>query len=119
MARTPITVQEAKGPYPGTVGAGDLTLTKTAADIANQNDFAAQGRELIIAHNTGVTPHTITITSANTRFKRTADILTYSIAADAIAHFWIGKLEGWRQTGGKVHFEADDAEVEFAIVRCP
>ena len=117
--RTPITVQEVKGPYPGTVGAGDLDLTETAADITDQNDFAAQGRELIIAHNTGASPHTITITSANTRFKRTADILTYSLAAGKIAAFWIGKLEGWRQTGGKVHFEADHVEVTFAIVRCP
>ncbi len=118
MARQILTVQAAKGPYPGIVAAGDLDLVFTVADPANKEEFAALGRELLLAWNTDTLAHNIGITSANTRFKRTADIgPAYSVAAGVISHFYIGKLEGWRQTGGKVWLEADDATVKFAIVR--
>ena len=117
MARVTLTKQVPLGPYPTLpVGAGTMTLTETAADMTNKEQFVPSGDDLIIAHNTGASARTITITSAADERKRTGDVSTYSIAAGGIAAFRIQK-PGWMQTDGKIYIEASNAEVKWAVAQ--
>lgn len=117
MPRVTLTKQVPLGPYPSLpVGAGTMTLTETAADITNKEQFVPSGDDLIIAHNTGLSARTITITSVVDERKRTGDITTYSIAAGGIAVFRITK-PGWMQTDGRIYIEANNAEVKWAVVQ--
>ncbi len=120
MPRTALTVQTPKGPFPGTVAATDLDYTYTAADVANKNQFPHTGREFIMVRNTdGAAPHNITLTSFNDPQKRPQDITTYAVALSGFSMFWAGDIIGWRQTDGNFYLEADDLQIEFAIVTIP
>ena len=120
MARTALTVQTPKGPFPGTVAATDLDYTYAAADVGNMNEFPHTGRELILVRNTdGAAPHNISLTSAPDPQKRSADITTYAVALNGFSVFWAGDIIGWRQTDGNFYLEADDVQIEFAIVKIP
>lgn len=120
MPRTALTVQTPKGPFPGLVAANDLDYTYVAADVANKNQFPLTGREMIYMRNVdGTTPHNVTLTSVNDPQKRVRDITTYAIALSGFAQFWAGSVVGWRQTDGNFYLEADDVQIEFAIVKIP
>lgn len=120
MPRTPLTVQTPKGPFPGTVAATDLDYTYTAADVANKNEFPFTGREIILVRNVdGAAPHNLALTSVPDPQKRSADITAYAIALDGFSVFWAGDIIGWRQTDGNFYLEADDVNIEFAIVKIP
>src|SRR4051812_44867306 len=100
MARTVLTVQSPKGPYPGTVNAGDLATTYATGDNTNGNSFPFTGRELIDFRNTTGGAITVTLTSAPDPQGRSADIAAYSIpATTGLATFWAGNLTGWNQAG--------------------
>lgn len=112
MPRTALTKDDAPGAY---AGAG-AALTFQAADVTNKNDFVATGRELVIVRNTdGVAAHNVTFTSADDPFNRKEDV-TESIPASGFRIFGPFQLPGWIQTDGKIHLEADDAQIEFAVV---
>lgn len=114
MARTVLTTTSVPSPY---AGAG-VAITMTAADTSNQNSFPLTGREIVIAHNTGATPRTVTITSVDDRYGRSEHIAAESIAAGAIRVYGSGlALEGWQQTDGSLYLEANHAEVKFGILR--
>lgn len=115
MARVTHTAQNAPGKWPA---AGGL-VTFTAADVANKEEFAITGRELLLADNTGAGAHTITINSVADPYNRAKDITAESIAAGTLRMFGPFDLVGWMQTDGNLYFEANDAEVEFAVVRLP
>ncbi len=120
MPRTAITVQTPKGPFPGTVAATDLDYTYSAADVANKNQFPHTGREFILVRNTdAVAAHTIGLTSVPDPQKRSADITAYSLVLSGFSMFWAGDIIGWRQTDGNFYLEADDVQIEFAIVKIP
>lgn len=70
MARTNLTKTTAPGRY-STTGAA---VTMAAADIVDKNQFVASGNDVIIAHNTGAAPATVTITSAADPYGRTGDV---------------------------------------------
>src|SRR6185437_8102298 len=86
-ARTAVTPVTIKGPYPGTVNAGDLAITFTAADIVNLNSFAASGNEVLLVQNTDAAQQTITLTTKPDGYGRSADISTYAIPASGFAAF--------------------------------
>src|SRR6185437_11190922 len=114
-AVTPVTV---KGPYPGTVNAGDLAFTFTAADIVNLNSFAATGNEVLIVQNTDVGSQTITLTTRPDNFGRSSDIATYSIPASGFAAFnFHNANNGWVQSDGNIYFQASTVTVKFAVLR--
>lgn len=115
MARTSLTPKAAPGSYP-TVAADSLDLAMAAADVANMNQFAASGNDVIFIHNTGGSPYTVTITSAVDPYNRTQDITTYSVGAGEYAVIGPLKLPGWVQTDGKVYLQASNASVKFGIV---
>lgn len=115
MARTNLT----KTTAPGSYAAAGVALTMAAADVANMNQFTANGNDLVIAHNTGASPYTVTITSAPDPYGRTKDIAAESIAAGAIRIYGPFKLPGWIQSDGKFYLQASNAAVQFGIVALP
>jgi hypothetical protein len=117
MARQSHTPLTALGTKTDAYSAGVADLTMTAADVANKEDVVLTGNELIIAHNTGVGAQTVTISSVVDEMGRTGDVSAYSLAADDYAVFGPFGTEGWRQTGGKLHFEASSADVKLGVVK--
>lgn len=113
MARTALTKTIPPGGY---AGAGE-TLTETAADTSNKNEFTCTGNDLIIAHNTGGSAYTVTINSVDDKYNRSEDITAESIAAGAIHIFGPFPYHGWQQSDGVIHLEASNAAVKFAIVQ--
>lgn len=113
MARTTLT----KSTAPGSTNYTGTTLTMTAADTSNQNQFVASGNDLVVAHNTGLSSRTITITSVADPYGRTKDVSAVTITAGAYMIFGPLYLTGWQQTDGKVYLEANHAEIKFGIVQ--
>ena len=120
MSRQVHTPLAALGSKASDYSANAADLTMTAADAANFEQVAHTGKELIIAHNTGAGARTITIESiASGTLGRSGDITTYSIGAGEIAVFGPFQSDGWRQSGSLLHFKAEHAEVELAVVTFP
>lgn len=118
MARTTLTKTTALGAYGDYSVANAADLTMTAADTSNQNQFVASSRDLVIAHNTGGSAYTVTVTSAeDPHYNRSGDITTYSIGAGEIAILGPFKRPGWVQADGYVYLEANNAAVEFGVVQ--
>lgn len=115
MARQTLTKSNAPGSY-ATAG---VVVTMTAADTVNKEQIASTGKELVIAHNTGGSPYTVTINSAADEYGRTGDITSYSIAAGAIAAFGPFPVHGWRQTNNYINLEANNTAVKFGVVVLP
>ena len=115
-ARTALTPQSLPYIY-GSIAAGAATLSFTAANVTDKNEYITTGRELIIARNVGASPYTVTVSSAPDKLGRTKDITAYSIAANSVMMLGPVPLDGFKQTGGKVYLEASNASIEFAIVR--
>lgn len=109
------------GNYPSlplTANSADLPMT--AADVVNKEQFVATGKDLTIAHNTGISTRTITITSvADPKNRRSGDITTYSLGAGEYAAFGPFEREGWMQSDGNIYLEASHADIKFGIVTLP
>jgi hypothetical protein len=113
MARQTHVAQDAPGSYP-TVG---VALTFTAADVANKEELTMTGQELLLALNTGVGAQLVTIETVANQRGRTADITADSLAAGAMHCYGpFTNKSGWEQAG-KLLFEADAVDVEFAVVK--
>ena len=118
MGRTTLTRTTPLGAYPSLPVAADaLDITLTAADTTNNNQIVLDGPMLIIAHNSGASARTLTLTSANDLQKRTGDITAYSIGAGEVACFKIDNQSGWRQSDGFLYLAANHAEVKIGAVR--
>lgn len=121
MARADITVQDASGSRPTLQPtAGTLTLSQTAPGTAGDGvSCPADGKTLLVAHNTNAGAQTVTISSVADRNGRTGDITAYSIAAGRVATFGPFGREGWAQADGKVYAAGSHTDVKFAAVRLP
>ena len=105
---------------PGAYAAAPVELVFTAADDVDKNQFPLTGRELIVARNSGaVADHTITITSKANEYGRTRNITAFTISPGEYFMFGPVLTPGWLQADGQLYLEADDAEIEFAIIRLP
>jgi len=94
-----------------------VVVTWTAADVANKNQFALTANEIILIRNTnGAGAHNVTLTSVDDPYGR-AENITESVAASGHRAFRATDLTGWRQTDGKFYLEADNAQIEFAILK--
>ncbi len=117
MARQTIAKQIPFGPYPTLPIAADaMDLVETAADVANKDQFAPSGDDLVIVHNTGAAPYTVTFTSVADEFKRTGDVGAYSLGAGELAFFRF-KKPGWLQSDGNIYIEASNAAVKWAVIQ--
>ncbi len=102
---------------PGPIDYDGAVITMLAADTTNDEQATWTGRELIIAHNTGLLAHTVTITSIADDFGRTRNVAAVSMAADEYRCFGRFSGSGWKQIDGKLYFEADHAEIKFGVIR--
>ena len=118
MARTALTKTTALGAY-GTYSAGAADMTMAAADTVDQNSFVFAGKDLVIAHNTGGSPATITINSVSDPYGRDGDISAYSLGAGEYAVFGPFDAAGWLQSDGSMYLEASSADVKFGVVKLP
>lgn len=118
MPRVTHTVQVPLGAYGDYSVANAADYTYLAADVGNKEQVVLTGKELILAKN-GATPRTITISSVDDDFNRKEDVTAYAIGANEFAMFGPFLTPGWRQTDGKLYFEANSTEVEFAVIKLP
>lgn len=88
------------------------------ADVANMEQTILTGRELVLARNNDFGPNNITFSSTLDPFNRTKDI-AYQIQAAEESIFGPFVLTGWRQVGGFLFFQADNSNIEFAVIRLP
>ena len=110
--RTSLTKTPALGTKTNAYTANAADLTMAAADSSNKNLFAASGKDLVVAHNTGVGTATVTIDNTGDD-----DITAYSLGAGEYAIFGpFGTENNWVQTTWKVHLEASSADVKFGVV---
>ncbi len=112
MARTDLTKTTKPGGYSGS----GTKLTMTAADTTNQNKFKATGKDLVVAHNTDTSSHTVTVTSTDDKYGRQEDISSYSVPAGEIHIFGPFPLHGWQQSDGYIYLEANNSSVELGII---
>ncbi len=110
-------IKTVKGPNPGTVNAGDLTVVPVAADVANGNNFVPAPNDVLHVWNSGAGPFTITLTSAPDERKRLADITTYNLAINDIITFNYGDLIGWIQSDGTVWINGANVAIKFWVER--
>lgn len=117
MARQSHTPLTALGTKTDAYSANAADLTMTAADTVNKEMVALTGNELVVAHNTGAAEHTVTVTSVVDEMGRTGNVAAYAVGAGEYAVFGPFGTEGWRQSDGKLYFEANHAEVLFGVVK--
>lgn len=117
MAKTTLSPIAMPGPY----AIAPSTLAWTAADVAEGNQFASTGKEILLARNADVTnPHNVTITSTPEPVTgRTGHITNYSIPASEFRVFQLFPVVGWKQNDGFIYVTADSAQIEFAVLRLP
>jgi hypothetical protein len=104
---------------PGTQNYTGAALTQLAADTVNKEEVVITGKELVLAQNSDVGAHTVTITSVADNLGRTKDIAAVSLAAGELRIFGPFGLEGWRQSDGFLYFEANHATIKFSVLRLP
>jgi hypothetical protein len=120
MPRTALTPVTVKGPYPGVVNAGDLTIALDNVDNVNGNVWSGNGRDLLLIQNPTGGALTVTFTSANDPQNRKGDITAYSLAAAAFMFFWFGNLTGWSQDAvGSLYLDASGAGLKCKALRIP
>lgn len=121
MARQTLTKLTLTGNFPViplTANSADLPMT--AADATNKEQIAATPKQILIAHNTGVSTRTVTVTSvAAPGTNRTGDISAYSLGAGEYAAFGPFERDGWMQTDGNIYFEASHADIKWGILVLP
>lgn len=117
MTAVLLNAQIPKGPYPGAVSAGDLTLTMAASDASLGNSFKLTGHEVLLWWNSDSGTHHITLTSTADSRGRSADITSYAIATLVHGAFsFLSGQEGWIETDGTCHVMTDDATVKLAVL---
>ncbi len=116
MPRVTIPAQVAPKHYEFTT----LALTPVAADPVNNNQFRMTGREILLARNTSTTTvRNVTVISVADPFGRTGN-RGRALAVGELAYvFGPGPLDGWQQSDGNLHVNADSADVQFYLVRLP
>jgi hypothetical protein len=92
------------------------TLTFTALDNVNGMEVVASGNDLVLIHNTTGGAVVFTMKSSADPFGRVGDI-TKSVPASGFA--LVGPLgaTGWRQTNGRLWFDAAATGLELAVIQ--
>lgn len=112
MARVTINPTDA----PGDLAYAGTALATVAADQVDGNQTPFSEDIVIVAHNTGASPSTVTITSAPDSRGRTKHITNEAIAAGQIRVYGPFRRDGWVNEG-HLWFQGGAAEVEFGVLR--
>jgi hypothetical protein len=114
MAVTALTPVEITSLYP-TAGAA---IAWTNGDAANDNDFPASGREVLLVRNASAdTAHSITIVSVPDSLGRTGDV-TESIPFGEERAYMLGN-RGFRSSSGRVRIHPAHADIQFCVLQLP
>lgn len=97
--------------------AGVADVVPAAGDVSNGNEAGFTGEELVLAHNGGASPYTVTIGSQPCPHGRTGDIV-YSLAAGDYAVLGPFRREGWNN-GGMLDIDVENIAVEVVVIRIP
>jgi hypothetical protein len=109
-----------KSTAPGGIATAGVTVTMTAANATNKEQFVSTGKELVLAWNTdAVNPYTVTINSQACEHGRTGDITAVSLAAGVWRVFGPFPVHGWRASTGYVTLEASNAAIKFGVITLP
>ncbi len=121
MPRQTVTPVTPKGPFIAIpVSALALDFAFAASVAADDAEFVASGRDLLLVFNNGATPREFELlTVASPRHNRKADILAYTVGAGLYIAIWLGALDGIMQTDGKVYINSNHLELEFAVLSLP
>ena len=121
MGRTALTAFNPKGPYPGVVNPGDLSLTALdTVDNTNGNSFIGNGKDLLLIHNPTAAAVTVTLTSSVDPQQRLSNITAYSIPISGFFFFYFGSLIGWTQDAlGTIILDASATGLRAKVVRIP
>lgn len=119
MAREVLTKIAVLGPYPTLQPpANSLDVAFTAANVADKNQFAPSGNDVLLVWNTDVAnPYTFTLTSFADEKKRTGDITAYTLQAGDHVAFKLNQIAGWAQADGQIYLEANNAAIKFAVLQ--
>ena len=118
MAATAVAPQDVLGAYVSESATQMTTLTWSAVDITNTNSVTMSGRKLLlIFRNDDVASQTVTISSSENAWGRSADITAFSIAASTYAAR-ILEPPGWENALGsrQIIIDASDADMKFAAI---
>ena len=118
MAATVIAPQDPLGAYVSESATQMTTLTWTAIDIVNTNSITMSGRKIMLLfRNDDVAEKTITISSSENPYGRSADVTAFAMAASAYA-VRIFEPVGWEQTlgGRNMIITANDADIFVAAI---
>jgi len=107
-----------KSTAPGKYASTGVCVTQTEADTSNKDQFLSTGNDLVLAHNTGGSDHTVTITSVADSYGRTGNI-SQLVTAGNIYAFGPFPQTAWMQTGGYIYLEADSTDVDFSVITLP
>lgn len=115
MPRTSLTPILAPGSYP-TV---PTLMAFTACDVANGNQVAMSGKDLLVIFNNDAAPQTVTINSVPDAYGRAGDITAFSMAAGT--YYIVGPLSklAWAQAAGVLFLAASTVTVKFAVIQIP
>ena len=103
MAYTEVTLQEVVDSYISESATQMTTLTFTAGDATNLNTVTMTTKRILLlfTNTSGGAGGTVTITSSDDPYGRTADVTTFALADTAFCGR-IFEAPGWEQTlGGK------------------
>ncbi len=110
MPRTALTIVDSSK-------AGTVLAAGTAADVANGNSIANDGRSIIvIATNGGASTRTITITPTATVDGLVPAARTVSLAASAVKVLGPYDVASYSET---LQISGDHADVKFQVIRVP
>jgi hypothetical protein len=117
MAKQTLTKSANPGIYSNVLKA--LTMTASQGVTDDDSQFAATGKEYVVAHNTdGAVARTVTIKSVADPFGRSRDV-TKSLAVDEIAFFGPIPKIGYMQADGNIYLHSDDVAVKFGVLMAP
>lgn len=102
---------------PGAYVSALTQLRMTAATVSG-DEFTLTTNDILVVHNTDASAHNITITSVASADlgNRSGDITNHSVDAGEI-HIWgPARLNGWRNSNGRLAVTAEDTSIELGII---
>lgn len=112
MARVTVTPTT----LPAVSDADGTVITWTACVVADKEQFALTGNEVLLVYNSGASSHNITVSSIACSHGRT-QTTTKAMGAGTFLMFQRFPLEGWQQADGNLYFEGDSAELKYIVLR--
>jgi hypothetical protein len=100
---------------------GGTVITPVAADIANLNQFALTGNEIVLVLNSAASTGTVTVTSDTDRYGRTKDITAFTVPAAVgglsgmvlLPRF---SIEAWQQPDGNLYLQGSAVTIFFVVI---